>query len=263
MNEVIVVFDEEPLADDPAGFNSATNPKNWDIASVDPSIPSTADPSILYIPEGEVVPTYTPGIGECLQDEDDPKQIRVIMQGPLEGGVRYDVVAQPALRGDGCRAFAGEDTWRVRAPRRGPGRRSRYIQEDRYRDWAMEFFPDPKDQLGGTWRHDADGDIAIHDGDESLKKRIVRRIMTSRGDYAHLPNYGVDLQIKRLARAGQVQALVNEVGEQVRQEPDVLQAGVTATVLNTPNKHSIELQIFVRRRERFDSRFTFEVPLGR
>jgi len=262
INEVIAVFDVAPLADDPEGFDSATNPKNWTMGAVDPSIVSTADPSVLYIPTSEIVPTYTPDVGEAVQDDETPEQIHLYMEGPMEALVRYLVTAEPALSGASCETLVGTTTRGFRAPDRGPRRRSRLVQEDRYRDWAFEFFPKDPKQPEATWRHEASGDIALHDGDASLKKRILRRMMTDRGAFSHMPDYGLQVHIKRLARNGNMQAMVNDISEQVRQEPDVQMVGVTATIQNVPGRHSAEVQIFIRRRERFDSRFTFEVPLG-
>lgn len=259
INEAIVVFDKPPLADDSEGFNSATNTKNWDIEAIDPSIPSTSDPSIIYIPPKEVVPTYDPGVGACELDDEDATQIHVFTEGPMEPRVRYKIMVQPSVEGADCETLAGVDTFEFQAPSRGPRRASRFVQEDRYRDLDMQFFPVDEKQAQGTWRHEPSGDIAIQDGEASLKKRVIRRILTTRGAFAHLPNYGIDPMVKSLARSGNIQALINDIAEQVRQEPDVSQVGVSAERSSTPGL--LDLAIYIRRRELFDVRFTFQMSL--
>jgi hypothetical protein len=262
-NELIMVFDRAPLADDPEGFDSATNVKNWVFAPVDPTIPSTAVPGLVFVPKGEVVPTRTQLIAAAFVDDDDPTQIHLTTDSEMEQAVRYEITAQPAIRGLDCEELVGELELELRALEPGPARVSRFVQEDRFRDWANEFFPaDPK-QGEATWKLEDSGDIAIHDAEKSLRKRIMRRLLGNRAAFAHLPNYGASRGIKALVRSGDVQALANAAQEQVAQEPDVLQAAATATISNTPSGDVVvALEIFVQRSDARDSRFLFEFPLA-
>lgn len=262
-NEFIVVFDVAPRADDPEGFDSATNVKNWTLVAVDPTIQSTTIPGLVFIPKGEIVPTRTPKIASAFEDEDDPTQIHLKTDSGLEHNVRYEITMEAPIRGVGCETPFGETTVEFRALEPGPQRVSRFIQEDRFRDWANEFFPaDPK-QAEATWLLEDSGDIALHNSDKSLRKRIMRRLLGNRASFAHLPNYGAGRGIKALVRSGDVQGLANAAQEQVAQEPDVLQAAVTAQVRTTSTGDVVvALEIFVQREEAKDSRFLFEFPLA-
>ena len=259
INEVIVVFDAPPKAYDSQASGSASNAKSWQVVPIDPRVVSTADPTVRYpAPPGEVVPSYTPAVASAVRDSDDPTQIHVYTQGPMEERARYELRASPAILGRGCEVFAGVDAWPFRAPRRGPERRARYVQEDRHRDWAFEHFPADPNQPEGTWRHDENGDIGIHDGFASLKKRLLRRIGTTKGHFAHMPNYGITPTIKRLALAGQVQALANEVSEQAREEPDVTFAATEIEVNSETGLLDVRLSVVTR--QNLTSRFLFSLP---
>jgi len=87
------------------------------------------------------------------------------------------------------------------------------------------------DSLLGTFPVDDQGDYARDEGLTSLKKRIIRRLTTRKNAFAHLPGYGVDMpaNVKRLALPGLREALAADAEEQVRQEPEVIDARVTLT----------------------------------
>lgn len=82
----------------------------------------------------------------------------------------------------------------------------------------------------GSYPTDDNGDYALDEGVATLKKRIYRRLSTGKGRFRHLLKYGVTIpeNVKRLARGGMVQALAADAEEQVRQEPEVSSASVTA-----------------------------------
>lgn len=74
----------------------------------------------------------------------------------------------------------------------------------------------------GTYPVDETGDIAFDEGLASYKKRVIRRLTTRLGAFAHLPTYGVTIfqRIKQLARPGLIQQLAQEAREQIMQEPE-------------------------------------------
>lgn len=80
----------------------------------------------------------------------------------------------------------------------------------------------------GTFVYEG-GDYAIEA--TSLAKRAVRRVVTRKDGFAHLPGYGVGLpgELKRLARPSTVARLVSEAEAQIAQEPDVARVRVVAT----------------------------------
>ena len=261
-NEVIVVFDKIPKADDTEAFDSATNIKNWIVSPIDPTIQSTDVPGLTFVPKGKIVPTRTPQLAGSFQDVDDPTQIHLTMDSRMEDRVEYEVEALANIVGDDCETLAGPTVFTFFGLRPGPSRRARFIQEDRFRDWDNDFFPADRKQPEATWRLEDSGDIALQEADKSLRKRILRRILTNRSGFKHLPDYGTDTRIKALIRTGQVQALANAVKESVAQEPDVVQAAATATVREDVGGGAVVvLEIFAQRREAKDRSFLFEFPL--
>lgn len=256
-NEVVAVFDAAPKADDPEGFDSATNRKNWDLQAVDPTIPSTSS-SRSYVPTGEVVPTRAPVVVQAELVPGVDTQVRLYTDAKLEPRVRYTLEIQPPVRGDACETFSGPTSWGFRGLLLG-GQPRRYPLEDRYRDWANEFFPEDQDQPEATWTMESSRDIALHDSERSLRKRVLRRLLSLRSAFVFLPGYGLNPRIKALIRPGMLQQLVNAIPEQVGQEPDVLRAAATAEEVAGG---VVLVQIFVQRREGRDSRFVFGFPLA-
>lgn len=86
--------------------------------------------------------------------------------------------------------------------------------------------PDPT--LLGTLLVDSTGDYATDSGLVSLRKRILRRLLTRTGGFAHLPDYGVGVidLIKHLATSSVRAKVVAEAEKQIAQEPDVLKVKV-------------------------------------
>lgn len=84
----------------------------------------------------------------------------------------------------------------------------------------------------GAFPTDATGDYAFDEGAVSYKKRVIRRLITRRGRFAHLPNYGVGIlaSVKQLARQGVREALAAEAESQIRQEPETIGVKVTIKV---------------------------------
>jgi len=82
----------------------------------------------------------------------------------------------------------------------------------------------------GSYVVDEGGDLAFDQGLASYEKRVLRRLSTPRGRYAHLPGYGVLLveSVKGLARESELARLASDAEQQVRLEPDTLRATVTA-----------------------------------
>jgi hypothetical protein len=260
-NEILVDFDVPMEADGSNAFDSAINPINWALVAVDPTVVSTSDPLLIFVPDGEVVPTRQPFVVDARLGAD---QTQVILgtDAQMEARVRYDITLGPLVRGEACEKLGGPDTLRFRALTPGPPRRARFVQEDRFRDWDNALFPDDPTQPESTWRLEATTDIALHDELDSLKKRLLRRMLTPPGEFSHLPNYGVDARLKALATTGQVQSLANIAAEQARQEPDVDDAAATVRLLpQSTGGLLVEVELFVRRRAQQDTRFLFQIPV--
>lgn len=261
-NEVIVVFDKRPRADDPGAFDSATNPKNWTLDPIDPTIQSTDVPGQTYLEKGKVVPTRDQLVASAVLDDVDLTRIHVLLDSRMENRVEYELTAFNTIVGEDCEVIAGPTVFMFFGLQPGQPRRARFVQEDRFRDWDNEFFP-RDNRPGATWRLEDSGDIGLQDADRSLRKRLLRRLLSNPSAFAHIPGYGTNTRIKGLIRTGQVQALANEAQRQAAQEPDVLQAAATARVLSDVGGGAVvALEIFVQRTDAKDSRFLFEFPLA-
>lgn len=80
-----------------------------------------------------------------------------------------------------------------------------------------------------------DGDYASDAPPLTLKKRVIRRLCTRKGSFAHLPNYGVGIpqMAKQLARPGVLALKAAEAEGQIAEEPDVRSVTVTATLVGS------------------------------
>lgn len=107
---------------------------------------------------------------------------------------------------------------------------------------------------------DASGDYAFDQGLTQLKKRIVRRLLTPKGSFPALPNYGIGVPTfgKRLGVEGVRQQICADAESQIAQEPDV--AGVRVSAVSDPLKPEITIfRIKVRVASSGDS-VQYELP---
>lgn len=87
-----------------------------------------------------------------------------------------------------------------------------------------------------TYQVTDDGDLQMDTRLESLRKRILRRLVTPSGGFALLPGYGLGQQIKGLVRRGLLAKLGADARLQVEQEPEVTRAVVVVQQLqDAPN----------------------------
>lgn len=260
VNEALVISNRVLNTSDPGGFDSATNPDNWQITPVNPQIPK-AD-GTFQVPPGEVVPLVAnPIIASVTVDPDFDNQYHIFTVTPMENQVRYTFEISSTVRGTSCETV-GDDTVDYRAVTRGLPPQPRFIQEDRLRDFAMTYFPKDPLQPTSTWRFDTNSDIGIQNNLESLQKRIYRRITTKPGGFRHLgTGYGVNLRLKTLFRSGRAQEIANEVARQCRLEPDVLDAGVAVKMRLTGGLHILEISVRVLREDQTSGKFVFPLTL--
>ncbi len=92
---------------------------------------------------------------------------------------------------------------------------------------------------------DGTGDYAVDEGEDSLRKRCTRRLVTKPNGFAHLPGYGVGIpdHAKRLALASVIVSLTTEAEVQIAREPEVAKARVR---ILTPVPGLARVQIFIR-----------------
>lgn len=115
-------------------------------------------------------------------------------------------------------------------------------------------------ELLGTFRIDAQGDYAFDEGVETLRKRVVRRLVTVKGGFAHLPTYGVGITTlgKRLAVAATLATVAADAEAQIRDEPDVAEVAVRP-VIDPAVPSIVRFQIRIRTKEGKPT--AFDVPV--
>lgn len=119
---------------------------------------------------------------------------------------------------------------------------------------------DPADPYAlGTFGVSDDGDYAFDEGLASLKKRVIRRLLTKPGAFAHLPDYGVGIpyEAKRLGTAAVLSRLATEAEVQIAREPDVEKVKVT-TIVSPDTPNLVFFRIVVR--QRVGKSVAFDVP---
>jgi len=115
----------------------------------------------------------------------------------------------------------------------------------------------------GTFAVGADGDYAFDEGDDGLKKRIVRRLLTIKNRFAHLLGYGVGVTTygKQLVLASTLARVTADAEAQIRLEPEVAQARVRV-VLDEQHPELVRFIVAVRTRDGAATRFDVPVPLS-
>ena len=243
-HDILVDFDRDPSALDIGGFESATNPKNWVIVPVDPTLGS-AKPSTP-------VPTYAPTVIGVGYDDSLPTQVLVGVDLAMEVGVLYDLTAQPAIEGALCEELVDETTWRVSARhRKRVAATAPPALLDRYQDFRTD--------ASGAVITPA-GDIATFGGIDGLRMRILRRITTALGGFVMLQGYGTNVRLKSNLRASDAQSLANAITRQVSLEPDVQQGGAVVRLVQDVADQVVEVTVTVSRREGKDINFLYQFP---
>jgi len=117
------------------------------------------------------------------------------------------------------------------------------------------------ESLLGTLRTDSTGDYSFDQGSDQMRKRIIRRLITKKNAFAHLPGYGVGIPYlgKQLLVAARLAAVQADAQVQILQEPDVANATVKA-IIDRQNPNIVRFQIFVTPKQGAPS--NFEVPFN-
>lgn len=108
-----------------------------------------------------------------------------------------------------------------------------------------------------VWKLDSSGDLAIHGGLSALKKRLIRRLLSSPGGFYHLPRYGAGLRVKELRRTTNLREVERQVLEQVLAEQEVRAAQVVATV---PAPGALVIQVSAQTVEGLPLGLDLEIP---
>lgn len=110
------------------------------------------------------------------------------------------------------------------------------------RRFAMQDLANPPfalpTEVGGTLKVGPGGDYANETGQKLLKKLIIRRLITPKGAFFHLPGYGVGLNAKTPLPQGDVVKLKKDIETQILAESEV-QAVAVAVSYRGQNEYDI------------------------
>ena len=245
-NAVRVAFEGTPEMDDPATSWDALNPGNW---TLQPYIPFDATVRLAVFVE------------PASQDS-----VIVYFDGPLDPSVEYAIVVSDRLRsslGDTipqapeCRTAYFVSLGEQHVANTAAVAQAIDGAVDLANPQTQGDAPGDRAPLG-TFQRTPQGDFAAEAGRVYLRKRVIRRLTTSVGAFFHLPRYGVGQKLKTLVRPDQIRRLAAEAQRQLRSEPDVVSATVTAR----QDPDSAEL-VFVdaKVRDRFGNAVEVAVPV--
>jgi len=235
INSIDITFDEEPLHLDPSGDEDGVNLSLYSLSG-----PAAPNP-VRLLQIAEYIGSNT---------------IRLYTDGPLVPGQSYTMGygGITAVSGAMLWPTTGSATWTAFGADESPA--PARLERSR---WDIRNPQTSRDAGGvelGTMAVDEEGDVDVETGRAYLRKRIMRRLSTSKGAFAHLPNYGIELNTKELCRPAQLRRLQQDVEAQVAEEPDVV--SVRAAV-SSPSPGIVWVRLKVR-----DSlgEFTMEMTLG-
>jgi hypothetical protein len=127
----------------------------------------------------------------------------------------------------------------------------------------LDPIPQAGDPLAlGVIPLDASGDYAFDEGVTQLKKRVIRRLLTTKGAFPAIPNYGIGIPSygKKLGTAAIRQQLCEEAMTQLKLEPDV--ADVRVTAFSDPRTPSVTVFRIRIRVAGSQGNVTFDVPFA-
>lgn len=169
--------------------------------------------------------TWTPVIGLATLDS---VQTQVVLETdtPMEDGVTYTLTVANVRASTG-ESLSSPATWSLVGAAGPPGPSLVQVADERYSDLVQLA----DDQGGLGYAFTADQDLVNGTGAQSLRARVYRRVFSSPGDWGWDPGYGAGIKVGALARAGRLQEAANAATEQIRREPDVVDASVTASLV--------------------------------
>jgi hypothetical protein len=223
-NTARVYFNEQPRHVSPLGSTDSLNRDLWQIQLVTAGDPKVVEPEIGAVENAQFAGDFlvASGISEPSAWSVDLRTARRLAN---ERSV-FRVVASTDLENDDGSstldpAHDRDDFPGVVSVRpREPARPARELQDRP--DLHYDFF-------AGTYRLDQASDIGLHSGDDALKKRIIRRILTVPGQFRHLETYGVGVEVKKRFTATRLAELRVAAIKQVKQEAEVGSVAVDAS----------------------------------
>ncbi len=112
-----------------------------------------------------------------------------------------------------------------------PGK-GRDFHNPQTREAMFDPLPNPNNAMNlGTFVVDEQHDYAFDEGTTSFKKRVIRRALSRKSAFAHLPGYGLGLPDygKKLGRAAERTQLIGDAENQFSREPEAQAVRVKLT----------------------------------
>lgn len=212
---VRVAFNEEPVRGSAASSVDARNPSNYQLALVSGigTVPNPVGVDDFLV----VGPALGVRAGEFGMD--------VRVDHPLAVGIRYRVTARriQSRSGDSLGAPYAAEFMGVQRPDaiRPPARKQSQA------DLSVDPF-------SGAYNFDGTGDIAVQDGLESYRKRILRRAQTPKGAFRWDLTYGTILALKRPITIANLGELKRDLQQQIQQEPETSSVDVQTSLVPLP-----------------------------
>ncbi len=208
---VRVVFSEEPLHISPSGRFDALNPGNYVLSVVSGS--ATAPIPVGVDPAAVSGPAYAVGNGTAPEAADEVG-IDVAVDRQLIAGITYRITVQNVVS-----RLGGA----LGTPSAGNFPGITAVEETRIPERRQDLVDVANPPATGAWRFSG-GDLAAEDPEAGLRKRVLRRLMTPKGAFRHLPLYGMAQGLKSVGSVAQCASLQADANAQIRQEPDVANA---------------------------------------
>lgn len=206
---VRAVFNKAPKTKSSAVNNDGLNGANYDLA-----ITTGTGTKPLCISTAAVI--QFPAFGVQNSGE---VGIDVQTDRPMVVGLAYSLTVTPRLI-----AFDGDTMGSPYSqPFVGAARPTRNRQ-NRSKQGIIDF------SSGDNGLTVTNGDIDTVTGIPSTKMRCLRRTLTMKNSFAHLPGYGSSFQPKAPMTTNRIGALQADLRQQLKQEPDVQDAAIQVTV---------------------------------
>jgi len=236
-NVARIFFNVAPLFNRLLSPNDASNPKRFRFVAQALPLGNDGEPARAVLPVRVDRPKIANSLGTILD---------VTLDRPMSPWpARYLVSVNQLVSADGSLLAVGgtsmmmEAVYRTLRPQStSDPSPSRDIANPQTYSAQLDPLPQAGDPLAlGVIPIDASGDYAFDQGITQLKKRIFRRLLTPRGSFLALPEYGVGIGLygKQLSVEAVRQQICEEAQKQIAQEPDVAAVRVTAlTDLTNP-----------------------------
>ena len=261
-NALRLEFDQAVNLTGLLAFDDASRPDLWNVTASPMSIGLSGDPARPV----RIVRVELAGEDDGVADVDYGRFVNLILDRPMTAfPAVYTVTWTDIYAKDLASSSSGSsDVYAVyrllEQPQIQVPKPSRDFANPQTTAAAIESLPDPNASFVlGTFGVDDTGDYAQDEGTVNLKKRIIRRLITRKGAFAHLPNYGVGIpdQAKKLAQAIVISKLKADAEVQIAQEPDVLQSRVIV-VINSSTPNIVRFRVAVK--NKVGKPIAFEVP---